>query len=99
MVWGCMEANHQDAAAATVRHWEAAAAEAEAPSVAVESSSSPLHLLHPSTETDDGDDVAGSWHHFVAVLAVAVLEFPFHPSQLLAAEGVLANSPGWVSVE
>ncbi len=96
VVSGCMEANHQGAAAAGVAgHWEAAAG-AEAPSAAEESSSSPLHLLHPLTETD-GDGVEGAWYHLAAEPAVAGLEFPFppfHPSQLPAAGEVRVCSPG-----
>lgn len=87
LVWGCMEANYQDAAAAAGAAGDlVAAAEAEVPSAAEENSSSPLHLL---TETG-GDGVEGGCHH----LAVAHLEFPYHPSQPPAAEKVQTCYPG-----
>lgn len=90
-----MEANHQGVAAGVAGHWEAAAG-AEAPSAAEESSSFPLHLHHPLAEID-GDGVEEAWYHPAAEPAVAGLEFPFlpfHPSQLPAAEEVQACSPG-----
>lgn len=83
-----MEANLLDAAAGAAGHLEAAAG-AEAPSAAEESSSSPLLHLQAPTGTD-GDGVAGAWHHLAVEAVVADLEFPFPPYLpylLPAAEG------------
>lgn len=98
MVWGCKEANHQEGAAVGfAEHWEAAAV-AGAPFAVEESSSFPLHLHHLLAETD-AYGAEGAWHHLAVEPAVAGLEFPFLPSQLLAAEEVQACSPGSASVE